>query len=274
MKIRSFILLLAILMAPLSVSAQIIKVAGSSTVKVFMDHAVEAYHKLHPDVQIDAQAGGSGVGVASVMDRSVHLGMISRELDAVEKAALTGVEQIAVGIDAVAVAISDELYHGQHLHSLSRQAVAAIYLGEIDNWSEVGGPDRHIMVIEKEMHRGTRQVFASHILGDSKAPTLPQAVVIGPNRHMQTLLKTSDQAIGYLTIGDLDKHVHGVEIIVDGKAYAPTMAEVRSGAYPLSRMLYLLMPENVPDYVRQFVEFLTSPEALPALNKAGYLSLQ
>ncbi len=273
MKIRLFILLLVLLL-PLSAAAQIIKVGGSTTVKAFMDSAAEAYQKLHPDVQIDVQGGGSGVGIAGVVDRSVHIGMVSRELSVSEKAGMSGVKQIAVGIDAVAVAVSDQLFYGHHIHSLSKESIAAIYSGEIDNWAAVGGPDRHILVLEKAMHTGTRQVFAHGILGQSKAPVLPQAVVVGPNKHMRTLLAASDQAIGFLPFGELDAHVHGVEIIVDGKAYAPTVDEVLSGAYPLSRVLYLLVSDDAPDYVRAFLDFLTSPNVVRILKQAGYLPLQ
>jgi len=273
MNIRILIVLLSLLL-PQSVTAQIIKIAGSTTVKAFMEPAVEAYRKLHPEIRIDVQGGGSGVGAAEFIAGSVHLGMVSRELTAQEKLAIPAEQRIQIGSDAVAVVVSDELFHQWRLHALKKEDITAIYRGEINNWREFGGPDRRILVIDKEKQRGTRQVFAEFILGDGRAVATQQSVVVGPNRHVEVLLTASDQAIGFLSFAELDEHMHGLEIIVDGKSFIPSVDAVSTGSYPLSRSLYILLSDEAPVYVKEFVTFLRSAQAEVILRETGFLPVK
>ena len=142
------------------VQAQIISIVGSTTVKAFIEPAATAYRRTHPDVIIHISGGGSGVGAASVSDGRATLGMMSRELEGKEAARMHGIEQVRVGYDAVAVVVSDPVFHQGDVHALSKADMAAIYRGEIRNWQSVGGADRRILLIDKEKQRGTRHVFA------------------------------------------------------------------------------------------------------------------
>lgn len=269
---KRFIILLMVLLLPISASAQIIKISGSTTLKRFVEPAAEAYVKVRPEVLIDIHGGGSSVGIASTLDGSSHLGMVARKLTSDEESKLVNINQVTIAVDAVAVIISNDLYFNHHLHALKKEDIAAIYRGEINNWQMVGGPDRDILVVDKQQAHGTRQVFASFVLGDEKAPSMDQAVIVGPNRHMQILLEASNQAIGILSTSNMSKQYQAVEVVVDGKPHAPSEEEIRSRNYPLSRFLTLLVPQNAPEYVHDFVAFLNSPEAKKILEDKGLLS--
>ncbi len=259
------------------VRAQIIEVAGSTTVKALMEPAVAAYKKRRPDVIIHVRGGGSGVGAAAMIDDRASIGMMSREpeADEVERMDKLGIKRVRIAYDAVVVVISDHIYHRGGVHALKMTDVAGIYRGEIRNWQAVGGPDRRILVLDKEKSRGTRHVFAHFILGDARADSTPDAVVLGSNRDMRTLLIASDQAIGFLPFGAVDDDkTHAVALLHDGKHSLADQQSVRNGSYPLTRSLYLLYREDAPAYVHAFIDYLRSKAVAPIIRQVGYLPLQ
>jgi len=215
------------------------------------------------------------VGASSVIDGRAMLGMMSRDLSAVEKSRMQGVRQVRIGYDAIAILVSSAVYHEGHLHRITLADVGRIYRGEVTNWQQVGGDDRDILVIDKEMQRGTRQEFAKHVLGSAYAKAKGAQVVVGPNRDVSTLLMASDQAIGFLTFGAvIDDHLYPLELTVKGEAITPDATAIRQGRYPLSRSLYVLLKEDAPSYAKDFVAFLLSMDGQKILQSVGYIPLK
>ncbi len=264
------ILLLPLLALP--AQAQIIDVVGSTTVRALMTPAAEAYRRAHPEVVIHVAGGGSGVGAAAMLAGRASIGMMSREPNAAEAAGLRaqGVQRVRVAYDAVAVVVSDALYHRGDIHALKVADIAAIYRGTIRNWQAVGGPDRNILVIDRVSRSGTHQVFADHILAGGAVTA--DAVVVESNPDSQTLLDASDQAIAYLPFGAVnDDRIHAVALLQGGKSYIADRNSVLSGNYPLRRSLYVLYKKDAPAYVHDFIHFLRSQAADPIIRRAGYL---
>ncbi|TLS78425.1 ABC transporter substrate-binding protein [Mariprofundus erugo] len=271
-------LMLFLLLAGFVVPAQaeIVEVAGSTTVRAMMEPAADAWHQLHPDVVVTVRGGGSSAGFSSVLDGRAQIGMMSRELEPEELSLLqqAGMVQVRIGFDAVAVVVSEPLYLRGGIAALKKEEIAAIYRGDIRNWLQLDGPDRPILVIDKEKERGTRQVFAGYILDSTHGDSLPEAVVVGPNHDMKTLLQASDQAIGFLPFGETGDHLHALRVIDGGHHYVADTGSVRDGSYPLSRSLYVLHKKDAPAYVQAFVEFLCSPHGQAILRNSGYVPLQ
>jgi len=267
--------LVAVLLLPLlslPAQAQIIDVVGSTTVRALMEPAVDAYRQLHPEVMIHVGGGGSGVGAAAMLDGRASIGMMSREpsADEADRMRKQGIERVRIAYDAVAVVVSDELYHQGGIHALKITDVVAIYRGTIRNWQAVGGPDRHILVIDRVTHSGTHQTFVDHLLGGGAITS--DAVIVESNRDSKTLLIASDQAIAYLPFGAVnDDRIHAVALLQDGKNYIADNNSVRDGSYPLRRSLYVLYKKDAPAYVHAFVHYLSSAAAAPIIRQAGYL---
>jgi len=271
----SRLVLLLCCLISLPAYAQIIEIAGSTTVKAFIEPAAAAFLKLHPEVIIHISGGGSGVGAAAVMDGRATLGMMSRELTAGEQSRMQGIEQVRIGYDAVVVAVSDMIYHQGSLHALSKTDIAAIYRGKIHNWQDLGGPDRAILLIDREKKSGTRHAFAGYILDNAYADSSKNAVIVGPNRDMEMLLQASDQAIGFLPFGETGEQVHGLALRVNGQLLTPDESSVRDASYPLSRSLYLLYrKQHAPDYLIQFIDFLGSEAGQAILRRVGYIAVK
>jgi len=209
--------------------------------------------------------------VAAMIQGTAQLGMASRETTPEEQAKLTGhCENIVIAADAVAVVVSKAVYNGG-VHQLSLAQIAGIYRGEIRNWQEVGGPDAKILVIDKEASRGTRHVFAKAVLGSSHARADGASLISGSNNEEQAIVARSDNAIGMLSNAWLNDKVRGVDVVVAGKAIAPTIDHVRDGTYPIARGLHVLLPVDASAAAHDFVQYLLSPAGQAIVKKLGYL---
>ncbi len=248
--------------------------AGSTTVLPVVSTAATVYHQQHPDVTITVSGGGSGVGIASMIQHTADIGMASREIDAEEAAQLDGkVDVLTIAKDAVAVVVSKAVYVGG-VHQLSLKQIAAIYRGKIKNWKALGGPDAQIFVIDKEASRGTRHVFAEAVLGDAHARAAGASVISGSNNEEQALVAHSNQAIGMLSNAWLNDAVRGIAVGEGDQAVLPDIQHVRDGSYPISRSLHVLLPKNASPEARGFADFLLSKPGQAIVRKSGYLSVR
>jgi len=255
-------------------SAITLHAAGSTTVLPVVSTAATAYHRLHPNVTITVSGGGSGVGIASMIQHTAEIGMASREIDAAEAAKLKGnVDVLTIAKDAVAVVISKAVYIGG-IHQLSLGQIADIYRGKIKNWKALGGPDAQILVIDKEASRGTRHVFAEAVLGDAHARAPGASVLSGSNNEEQSLVAHSNQAIGMLSNAWLNDAVRGIAVGEGSHAVLPDIQHVRDGSYPISRGLHILLPKNASAEARDFAHFLLSKDGQSIVRQSGYLSVR
>ncbi|MFZ3090596.1 MAG: phosphate ABC transporter substrate-binding protein [Nitrospirota bacterium] len=254
---------------------QTIKVAGSTTVLPVVSRAAELFMKTHPGVTITINSGGSGVGVTSVAKGLADIGMISRDITPEEKKNFRDADFKVhpIGKDAVACVVSSEVYNAG-IKSLSPERIRKIYLGEIRNWKEIGGPDRDILVVDKESHRGTRHVFMGYIFGDENAKAPGADIITGSNNEEQSKIGQSDSAIGMLSYAWINKDVAGIGIQVDGKVIEPTIGNIKNGSYPIARDLLLVTRGEPSGVVREFIDFIMSPEGQKIVEENGYVSIK
>ncbi len=252
-----------------------IKVAGSTTVLPAVSRAAEVFMKAHPNVTITINLGGSGVGVTSVAKGLADIGMISRDITQDEKKNFRDADFRIHPIwkDSVACVVSSEIYNAG-IKSLSPERIRKIYLGEIKNWKEIGGTDKDILVVDKESHRGTRHVFMGYIFGDENAKAPGADIITGSNNEEQSKIGQSDSAIGMLSHAWINKDVVGVGIEVDGKVIEPTIWNIKNGAYPIARDLLLITRGEPSGAVREFIDFIMSPEGQKIVEENGYVSIK
>ncbi len=251
-----------------------ILVEGSTTVIPIVSRAAERYRALHPKVRILTKAGGSGVGAHAAGTKRADIGMTSRqltphELDRYKSAKL---RTHVLGKDAVAPVVSSEIYRAG-VRSLSKKQIGDIYLGKIINWKEVGGPDRPIVVIDKERHRGTRHVFMEYILGNAEARAPGARLVTGSNNEEQTKIAQSDSAIGMLSFAWLNHEVRGLALRDGDRVIEPNLGSVRDGTFPIARNLNLVTAGPPNGEVKGFIEFLLGPEGQKIVEESGYISM-
>lgn len=261
-----------LVLIPQVLSAETILISGSTTVEKFMKRSADVYMLTHPGIRFNIQGGGSTAGFARVVTGRAHIGMMSRELTAREQQDLGDIRHVAVAVDAVVGVVSQEIYDAG-VRSISREALAGIYRGQIDNWQRLGGPDRQIISVDENLYHGTRKIFSAYI-GMNSTMESSATVVLDSMDDIVRLIRSSDQAIGYVGYGYLGQGVKALSLDIEGRKVAATPANIAGGAYPLSRKLYLLVSGKAPPWVQDFLQFILSPEGQQIAREAGFLSIK
>ncbi len=262
--------------APFSVHADHsskIEIVGSSTVLPIASRAAEKFKSASSHrMRILVNAGGSGVGIHSVARGRSDIGMTSRKISMSERKRFEGshLKVHSVGMDAIACVVSSEIY-AAGIHDLTRQQIRDIYQGKIKNWKDVGGPDRNIVVVDKERHRGTRHVFMNYIFGNPTPKTFGTLLVTGSNNEEQTKIAQSDSAIGMLSYAWINDEVKAIAIRHEKNIVSPTRETIRKGNYPITRNLSFITAGEPNGEVKAFLEFLKSPEGQQIVEESGYI---
>ena len=256
----------------LASSQEVIRIAGSTTVLPIVSRAAERFQARHASIRITVNAGGSGVGIHGAGTQRLDIGFASREITPQENKRYASLHTTVIGRDAVACVVSSEIFHSG-VRSLSKQQIVDIYLGKITNWQQVGGPDRTIIVIDKETHRGTRHVFMRYLFGKSNARAPGARLVTGSNNEEQAKIAQSDSAIGMLSIAWINDAVVGIGIREGGQVIQPTLGNVRNGRFPIARNLNLVTAGKPVGAVRQFIDYLLSAEGQQLVTDSGYIPI-
>ncbi len=266
-----FLFLLAGGVPPESEAGSRVQIVGSTTVLPIASRSAQKFMESS-GTRILVNAGGSGVGIHSVAQGRADIGMASREISPDEKKRFekSNLKIHPVGLDAVACVVSAEIYQAGVRH-LTPNQIAGIYMGKIRNWKEVGGPDKQIVVIDKERHRGTRHVFMQYIFGNALQRTPGTLLVTGSNNEEQAKIAQSDSAIGMLSFSWINKDVKAVSLRDGGKDFLPTLETVRQGNYPIIRELNFITAGEPTGKVKAFIDFVTGPQGQKIVAESGYI---
>ncbi|MFQ5560787.1 MAG: substrate-binding domain-containing protein, partial [Nitrospinota bacterium] len=233
-RVLLFLLLPVLVQSCTRSQKEIIRVSGSSTVLPVVSKAADLFMLNNADLMITVSAGGSGVGVNQVGEKIVQIGMISRNVTNEEIKKFPDVHFVEhiIGRDAVAVSVSSEIYDAG-IQALKIENIRSIFKGKTKNWKELGGPDKDILVIDKEKGRGTRHVFMEAIFGNKNENAPGADLVLGSNNEELTALTQSNSAIGMLSLAWLNNDVKGVGITEKGNTVFPSKQALSDGTYPV-----------------------------------------
>lgn len=175
MTLRKSIIMLGIVLAGMGAYAKssVVQIKGSDTILNASQSIVEEYMKTNKKARIAVTGGGSGVGIASLINKTADIAMASRNIKSSEVEALKkegiNVEEVVLGYDGITVIIN----HGNHIKNLDKKTLAGVFAGEITNWKELGGDDAKIVVLSRDSSSGTHAYFKEEILrgGDKKRKT-------------------------------------------------------------------------------------------------------
>ena len=256
-----------------TVAGSRVQIVGSTTVLPVASRSAQKF-MASSKVRILVNSGGSGVGIHSAAQGRADIGMASRGISPEEKKRFekSNLKTHSVGLDAVACMVSSEIYNAGVWH-LTRGQIAAIYMGEIRNWQEVGGPDREIVVIDKERHRGTRHAFMQYVFGNASQRTPGTLLVTGSNNEEQAKIAQSDSAIGMLSFAWINEDVKAVSLGDEGKEFLPTWEAVRQGSYPIIRKLNFVTAGEPEGEVKAFIDFVKGPQGQKIVADSGYIPI-
>ncbi len=226
-------------------------------------------------IYVDTQGGSSG-GISALGEGRVELGMSSKGVSPQDRQRYPEVDfrEIAIGADAVAVVVSRDVWRSG-VKALSRGEIQAIYEKRIRNWKEVGGADQRILFYNKEPGRGTWEVFADWLYGDSQKAPLVSFPRVGGNEEGRTKVASSRGAMTQLSASWADeKTVFALGIETEqGDVIRPTAENIARDRYPIIRPLYLLTDGKPKGLAKKMVDFMLNPRGQELVRKHGYLSL-
>lgn len=229
-----------------------LSVAGSTTVAPPAQDLADAFEAMYPETRIDVQGIGSSAGMKMLNEGGCEIGMASRELK--QKELDWGLEPIAIAYDGIAVAV----HPSNGVSDLTKEQIQKIFMGEITNWSEVGGADQEILVVSREDGSGTRGAFEEilKLEGDEGSMVVESALIAEGNGAVKANIASKAQAIGYISLGIVDETVKAVK--VDGAE--ATVANIKSGAYGVSRPLNMATKGQMSELAKAYLDFVMSPE--------------
>jgi len=252
-----------------------LRINGSTTVNLVAAEAAEVLRRERGlAILVDTQGGSSG-GIAMLGERRVEIGMSSKPVGESDREKYPDVDFVAhrVGEDAVALVVSADVFE-DGVHSLSRDEMRAIYEGRVTNWKDCGGPDRRIAFFNKEPGRGTWEVFAQWLYGSADAAPAVSFPEVGGNEETRNKVAGTRGALSQLSYSWADgASVFALALEQDDARIEPTPATIASGAYPLSRPLFLLTDGPPEGDAREFVDFVLSQPGQELVRRHGYLAL-
>ncbi len=275
-----------------------IQTKGSDTIVNAVQEVAEEFMKDYPHVFVAVTGGGSGVGIASLINRTTEIATASREMKAKEitMAEKRGVhpQEFVVAYDGVAVIVN----HNNPLDRLSIQDLHDIFTGKTTNWKDLGGKDLPIVTLSREVSSGTHMYFKEVVVQlETKGSTeefSKETLLLTSSQAIVEEVASNESAIGYLGMGYLSDRTKAVRVArhsslvsrsADDKSHAPsdepratsdgffppTVENVVNKTYPLSRPLYLYTDGAPQGVVRLFIDFALGPIGQTQFIETGFV---
>jgi len=254
--------------------AQKLKIKGSDTVLPLTQTEAEVYMKSNKSASIMVTGGGSGVGVAALLNGTTDIAQSSRSLKMDEKLKLKDAgkpyKEVIIAYDALAVIV----HPSNKVSQLTREQIEGIYTGKITNWKQIGGADLKIVVYSRETSSGTYEFFKEHVL--DRKNFAPSALLMPATGAIVQSISQTKGAIGYVGLAYLEKNIKAIKVSYDnGKTYiAPSVAAAKNKSYPISRPLYYYYLNSIEKTVSPFIKFVLSPAGQKLVSDTGYVPVK
>jgi len=243
-----------------------IQIKGSDTMVNLGQAWAESFMKKHPEAFIAVTGGGSGTGIASLLNKTCDIAECSRKMKQkeIELAHNKGINpvELTVALDGLAVVV----HPANPVDKLTIYQLADIFTGKITNWKELGGKDSKIVILSREVNSGTHVYFKEHVLRknnlDNKAEFAHSALLMPSSQAIADEVSGNPQAIGYYGMGYISPSQKAVAVAKDNNSpyVLPTIENVVDGKYAVSRPLFIYTDGVPQGLVKEFLDFVLSDE--------------
>ncbi|HKZ53233.1 MAG TPA: phosphate ABC transporter substrate-binding protein, partial [Candidatus Acidoferrales bacterium] len=259
--------------AVLTAQQRNLTVKGSDTMVILGQRWAEVYMQKNRGVTIQVTGGGSGTGIAALINGTTDIAEASRpmkdkEKDAVKAKRSAEVLELPVAVDGLAVFLNVKNPVGE----LSLAQLKGIYTGAIKNWKEVGGRDERMILYGRENNSGTYVYFKEHVL--ENVDYFPTVQTLPGTAAVIHAVAKDPRGIGYggVAYGEGVKHLR-VRKDANSPAVEPTMENVLSAQYPISRYLYWYVAGRPKGDLKAFAEWALSKDGQAVVENVGYYPL-
>ena len=234
-----------------SAQAKKLNVSGSTTILPIAEESADAFKAIHPDVTVLVSGLGSSAGIEAVSAGTAEIGTSSRELAPEEKS--NGLVDFPIAYDGIAVIVNPN----NPVSGLAVQQLRDIFSGKIKNWSQLGGSNLPIDLVNRDDGSGTRDAFQKLVMKDAKFD--PAATVLPGTGQVRDVVARAPGAIGYISLGFVKPRFSNVSVkalAVDG--VVPSEKTVADKAYPVGRVLHFFTKGKPTGVTKEFVDFVLS----------------
>ncbi|TPW15891.1 MAG: phosphate transport system substrate-binding protein, partial [bacterium] len=247
-----------------------VTIKGSDTMVILGQRWAERYMTTHPGAMLQVTGGGSGTGIAALINGSTDICQASRPMKMEEKKKLRERYQtMGVEIPVARDGLSVYLNESNPLKEITLAQLKAIYTGQVTNWKELGGADAPIVVYSRENSSGTYVFFKDHVLGG--ADFAPMVQTLPGTAAVVNAVAKDPRGIGYGGVA----YAKGIRIPAlkhdaASPGVVPSEGTVRDGSYPLSRDLYFYTRNKPDGAIKEFIDWVLSPEGQKLVTEVGY----
>ena len=264
---------------PIDLPQAHIEIKGSDTMVNLALAWTEAYQDVDPSVTISITGGGSGTGIASLLNNTTDMANASRRIrqEEINQALSLGIDphEIVIASDAVAVIVNPS----NPVDSLTLQQISDIFQGKHENWQELGGEDRPIVRVSRESNSGTHMYFLEMVLrlGDPQNRSLfhPNTLLLPSSEGIIAEVRDNPNAIGYDGLGYVTPEVKvlGIQPSPGTPAIFPSSETVFDGTYPIARDLYAYTNGEPEGAVKALIEWILSEPGQHIVRELGFVTV-
>jgi phosphate transport system substrate-binding protein len=252
---------------------------GSDTLVNLALAWAEKYHELFLNVEISVTGGGSGTGIAALINGNVDIANASRKIktEEIQQAEANGVDpmEFIVARDAIAIIVN----LNNPVDQLTILQLSDIYSGKINNWSEIGGEDRVIVRLSRETNSGTHVFFLENVirLGDKDNNSIfsRDTLLLPSSEGITSETRDNPNAIGYDGLGYVTPEVKVIAIASDPSSpyVLPSAESVNMGQYPIARDLYMYTNNQPTGVIKDYIFWIMTSEAQAIVSQLGFVPI-
>ena len=250
------------------------KIKGSDTCLPLSQKEAEIFMKSNPGASVTVTGGGSGVGIAALIEGTTDIAQSSRKIKFDEKGKMQEggktAKEVIIAYDALAIVVNPQ----NKVTNLTREQLEGIFTGKIKNWKDVGGDDIAIIPYARETSSGTYEFIKEYVLLNKNymngIMSMPATGAI-----IQSVSQTKG-AIGYVGLAYLNSNVKAIHVSYDkGKTYAePSVANAKNNTYPIVRALYYYYATKSEAIVKPLIDFILSAEGQKIVTDVGFITIK
>ncbi|MGX6591394.1 PstS family phosphate ABC transporter substrate-binding protein [Cetobacterium ceti] len=256
-----------------AMASRVVQMKGSDTILNVSQYLAEEYMLENKDARIAVTGGGSGVGIASLINGTGDIGMASRNIKSkeIEMAKEKGIDikEVVIGFDGITIIENKN----NPVKNISSKDLGKIFRGEITNWKEIGGNDAPIVVLSRDSSSGTHEFFKEHIVRNNNPKGTEEygikTLYMPSNEAIKQEVETNINAIGYIGMGYVDKNVKSINV----DNIEPNVSNVSSKKYPIAREIYWYVKKEDNKTVNGLVNYALSKDGQEIVKEEGFVPI-
>jgi len=262
-------------------AADMIQVKGSDSEVNLVQRLAEVFMQKNPGAKIAVTGGGSGTGIAALINKKTDIANSSRDMSEkeIEAAKKAGVNPIGVAFATDGISV---ITHPENpVKKLTLEQLGMLFGGKVKNWKEVGGADMPVSLYGRQSNSGTYVFFRELVV---KGDYSPQMKSMNGNAQIVEGIQRDKAGIGYVAVGyvvdEKGTVKPGVQLVgvskdAQSEAFLPDKLDnIMSGKYPISRPLYHFLNGKPTGKLAEFIKFELSPEGQTIVRQQGFFPVQ